>query len=407
MNDKNKDLKTEIVEPKEEEKKAEPSKTSNSSKKVSIVDVFKKLTENKLFKYMFILIGFLIVFLIVMFLISVVFPKKFNYGETEAVMEKAAMKYFNDNPNMLPQEEMAQVNISAERLAELRYMKPLDSYLSKKGICNGTVTVTKNVSNYNYVGYLDCGKEYVTQELYKKIVAPSNVVTGGYGIYNINNEFVFRGEIKNNYVKVDDYLFRIVKVDSNNDVVLILDLPLSISQPWDDRYNNETKYSSGINDYSVSRIKDYLGNVYNGMVKDTLTFSDLTRQRLAPFSACIGPRSAEDTSRNNSAECSKMLKNQTIALLTVADYMNASADTSCQKTIDKACRNYNFLAANNSWWLMTPNAANTHESYMVTVGDIVPRSTNNFIRIRTVIHLSPTAKYSGGTGTEADPYTFR
>ena len=66
--------------------------------------------------------------------------------------------------------------------------------------------------------------------------------TTGNGLYDLNGEKVYRGETVNNYVKLDNALFRIVKIIANNQILLIADDVLdSSSLPYDDRYNSDRK----------------------------------------------------------------------------------------------------------------------------------------------------------------------
>ena len=400
------DLKTEVVNPKIDEEKNKSSNSNNSNKRVG--DIFRKLLQNKMMKYMVMLVGFLVIFLLVMFIVSVLFPGKPSYAKVEATMENAARAYFHDRSDKLPQEELSSVSISAERLAELKYMKTLDKYFKDDTECSGNVTVTKNSADtYNYVGYLDCGKDYVTKEFYKEIIASKNIVNNGYGIYNINNEFVYKGEIKNNYVMVDKLLFRIVKVNSNNEVVLILNEPTTVREVWDDRFNKSQDWESGINDYAVSRARDYLKNMYNVGDDETIKLSANTKEKLVKFNACIGKRKEDETAKDNSVECSRMLSNQIISLLTAADYMNASADVNCRKTLDKSCKNYNYLADDENWWLLTADAKNDFEVYQVDNGIIDIFKASQTAKFKPIIHLGPTTKYDSGKGTEKDPYVFR
>ena len=58
----------------------------------------------------------------------------------------------------------------------------------------------------------------------ENIIANEKIVTSGYGLYAVNGNYVYRGELVNNYVKFGKTLWRIVKITSNNNIVLISDL---------------------------------------------------------------------------------------------------------------------------------------------------------------------------------------
>ena len=100
-------------------------------------------------------------------------------------------------------------------------MKPLAEYVGEDKTCSGVVQVEKSGTNYLYVPYLNCGDDYVTLELYRKVLANETIVTSGYGLYQTNGSYVFRGEVVNNFVKLGESMWRIVKITSNNTMYLI------------------------------------------------------------------------------------------------------------------------------------------------------------------------------------------
>ena len=70
----------------------------------------------------------------------------------------------------------------------------------------------------------------------------------------------------NNYLQLDNYLFRIVKVTSDNKILLILNEMASTSSSYyDDRYNQDRRFNSGFNDYRISRMSEYLDDLYNNI----------------------------------------------------------------------------------------------------------------------------------------------
>ena len=225
-----------------------------------------KSSSNDLRKRMFLVMGFIvggtILLLFILYLCSLLMHKTYDYADIENLMESSAKKYFKDNPNYLPTEEGNIVELDVNNLVAGSYMKNLSEYTGEGVTCSGTIQVEKSGSEYLYTPYLNCGDQYYTEELYKKIVNDNNVVTSGYGLYSHNGSYAYRGEEVNNYVKLDNSLWRIVKVTSNNNVVLIHNDGLPYTQPWDDRYNESRFYAAGINSYGASRIKEYLNKVY-------------------------------------------------------------------------------------------------------------------------------------------------
>ena len=360
--------------------------------------------RKKLMRIMLIVIGVLVIILIVILIISLFTGRNKSYEAIETELENAAKEYYHVKSGLLPKEQGEVVTVNASILAENGYMDPLSELRSGED-CTGRVEVTKINGEIIYTPYLECGDNYVTKELYKAVLEQGLVTTGN-GLYDLNGEKVYRGETVNNYVKLDNALFRIVKIIANNQILLIADNVLdSSSLPYDDRYNSDRNYNSGINDYRVSRIKSSLEEIYNG---NTL-LSNNDKEKLTTFNLCIGKRSEEESINTNGAECSDVLNNQMIGLLTVSDFINASLDSNCKKTTDRSCQNYNYLRLRDAeWWLLTSNNSNTYQAYAVrTYGYIESFNASNMKRIRPTVMLNSNAMIKSGDGSASSPYILK
>ena len=373
------------------------------------------LAKRRMFKFMIFIVGGMILLLLVLYIYSVLSNQTYTYTEIEQIMKRAAISYFRDYPDSLPKNENSIVQIDSSNLSAMEKMKPLSEYLPEGVSCTGTVNVEKIGDEYYYTPYLNCGESYETVELYKKVVESNPVVTTGYGLYSVSGMYVFRGELINNYVQLDNSLWRIVKITSNNNLVLVHAEGFSYSRAWDNRYNNDIRYSSGINDYSASRIKEYLQKIYEEKdpeqqkkKKTTALLSENDKARLVSFSLCVGKKSKTDETNNNSAECSELLSNQRIGILTLSDYLFASVDANCKSATTKSCRNYNYLRIPDSWWLVTASDADTASVYMVEGnGDVSVSYASNYALVRPVVYLSSRVLFLSGDGSEKDPYKVR
>ncbi len=373
---------------------------------------FKTVKDNKeikkkLMRIMLIVVGFLVLFLVIILMMSMVGTGTKSYEEIEKELKEAAIEYYKVQSGLLPQEEGETITVKASTLAEAKLMKPLSS-LRKNESCSGRVEVSKVNDNIIYTPYLDCGKNYTTKELYKAVLE-QGIVTTGSGLYDMNGEKVYRGDNVNNYVSLDNQVYRIVKVTSDNKLLLILnEISSPLSSHYDDRYNPTKKYNSGFNDYQISRIYEYLNNLYNGK-KDLKILSNNDKEKLSSFNLCIGKRNPSETLNNNTVECTNILENQMIGLLTVSDYMNASLDTNCKMTTDRSCQNYNYLRVRDvDWWLLTGNALNNYEAYVVkSSGYIDINTTSGYKKIRPTIMLNNNVMIKSGTGTESNPFVLK
>ena len=378
------------------EEDVKPSKTHQESVKKRMITLMG-----------IIIIG-TVILLFFLYIISLFTARKYEYSDIENVLQKAAISYFEDYPDSLPKEEGSIVEIDHTNLVAAGKMKNLVEYTGDDVACSASVQVEKISTDYIYTPFLNCGDDYSTTELYKKVLQ-DDLVSSGDGLYSNNGSYIYRGEHVNNYVKLDESLWRIVKVTSDNNVVLISDKGISKIKTWDDRYNETTLYASGINSYSVSRVKEYLDKLYAGTNDDEeVLFSNKDRSRMAYHKVCIGKRSKTSESKDNSIECKEVLNNQKLSLLTLSDFMYASIDPNCKNADTKSCRNYNYLVSSYEWWLATGDSDTTTKVYKIeSSGSIKSENAAMYACVRPVIYLNDKVLFKSGKGTLEKPYTVK
>lgn len=363
--------------------------------------------KSKMFKMMGIICGVMVAVLLIIYIASLLSQKEYTYSDLENIMKEASVGYFSAHPEYLPTEEGKIVQVDYTNLVYEERMKDFSEY----GVsCTGKVQVEKVGNDYVYTPYLDCGENYATVELYQKVLSDNQIITSGYGLYSMNDSKVFRGEDVNNYVQLDNSLWRIVKINSDNTLMLIHNDGLHYSQAWDDRYNEDKMYNIGNNQYSTSRIKEYLSKVYTNPSEEDyeVILSDHDKARVTSYTLCTGKRLATSTKNNNSEECTVTSKNTKLGLLTLSDYLNASIDPNCKNSTNKSCLNYNYLVIDSGWWLATANKENTYSAFMVNdSGAVEVANASQYNKVRPVINLSERALFDKGTGTLEDPYTIR
>ena len=380
--------------------------SSTSSKKGSsslINNDFKKF----LIKLAFIIIGGIILLFVVLSLASLG-GKTYSYERIEEIMTTAAESYFSDYSENLPKTELQVVEVETATLSQHGYMKDLSEYTKKGVSCTGKVSVTKSGNDYVYTPNLNCGESYASKTLSSAILEDSKVVTSGYGLYQMNSNYVFRGEKVNNYVQLGETLWRIVKMDSNHNMYLVINEYAGYTTSWDDRYNKNLDYGSGINNYSSSRIKEYLEEIYNEEKEGIRIFTDDDRTKLSLLDVCSAKRDATSKTNNNSIECKTTEKAQKLGLLTISDYINASIDPDCTSASSVSCQNYNYLAIKTGWWTSTAVANSTAYAYAVGSNGVI-RATrcSDYNNVRPVIKLSSRIMITTGDGTENNPYVIK
>ena len=369
--------------------------------------------KKKMIRFMGIIVIVMVILLIILFFASL--GKKgsstYSYSQLESILEKAGKSYFKDHPSYLPEDDGDVVEVVDTTLVAEGKMNDLSEYPTKDGTtCNGSVKVTLENDTYLYSPILNCGDKYSTVSLNSKVLSNEDVVTTGDGLYSRNGEYIFRGENVNNYIMLDKSLWRIVKITANDELVLINEEGVGYTTSWDNRYNEQMRYDAGINNYSVSRIKDYLNEVYTNPDKNNneLIISKKDKSRMVSYNVCIGKRSSTSESKNNEEECKQTLKNQKIGLLTLSDFLYASVDPNCKSADSRSCANYNYLVMNDNWWLVTASSENTYDVFKVqNGGSVVVDSASNYALTRPVIHLNSDVLYNGGKGTLEKPYKVR
>ena len=397
------ELEEEIEETDEEEDDDEDEEESKSSKNKG-QDDFKKF----IIKLALIVVGGIVLLFIVLSIASAFTKGSYSYEKIETIMTNAAKSYFADNPESLPKKENQIVEIEASTLAQAGKMKDLSEYTKKGVTCTGKVSVSKADEEYVYTPSLNCGDAYSDKAIATAVKEDSKVVTSGYGLYNMNNGLVFRGETVNNYVQINEDLWRIVKIDSSNNTYLIKEKYIGYSAAWDDRYNSEAKYNIGINNYSTSRIKEYLGELYEETKEDLVFLSDADKTKLSSYEVCTGKRTLDSTNNTNELECKSTVAGQKLGLLTVSDYINASIDPNCTSPQSPSCQNYNYLTVDYRWWTATAVANSTSTAFIIDEqGNVTAAKCNAYNKIRPVIKLSSRIMVSSGNGTEKNPYIIK
>jgi len=357
--------------------------------------------DEKLKKIIIIVIGIFIVFILFLFLVS-----SCKSRLTPELLEKEIVNkvenYYEKHEEELPSPNSVMV-LSINDLSTRGIIKELDNLLEKDTNCSGNITIENNNGYYMYSPSLSCSsptKTYVTKNLKETLI--ENTVTSGSGLYNLNNEYYFRGDNLNNYLTFDGIKWRITKINNNGTIRLLEDSRRQ-TVVWDNRYNttklSETGINSFINNGLNSRMKDYLDNIYNS--EEVL--SNKGKGYIKATTLCIGKRSTEETNNTGAIECTETLDNQYLGLLQINEFLLASLDPNCSKTTAIECTNYNYLANFvNPYWSITANSENNHQVYKISTNVSSSNASNNGMA-RLVINISENTNVTG-TGTEEDPF---
>ena len=196
-----------------------------------------------------------------------------------------------------------------------------------------------------------------------KIIEDETIVESGDGLYLINNNYVYKGSKVDNYVLIGDILFRIIRINSDKTMDLVMD-----------EYVNKQEWNKTITTYDKSSIKEYLEKNILPIVKsDNLVKTTYCTDKVYELSEI----SCENTDNNSY-----------IRLLGLNDYLNSLNDSDSYMNGEYVWL-YN-AGKNNAW--------HTTEKY---VSNSAP---TNMYGVKGVITLKNSITYLKGTGTIDNPY---
>ncbi|MDE5630519.1 MAG: hypothetical protein K2I70_02860 [Bacilli bacterium] len=367
--------------------------------------------DQKMMKTLGGIIAGFVVFIFILFMISSCSKTTYTYDKLETKMMDVAKSYFEANKDELPKEDKDTKTLTLKKMISDGKIEELTELFDNDEVkCDGNVTVTNNNGYYIYTPYLNCGKDYESVYLKDKIIENSLVTEESsnpkYGLYEVGDQYIMKGEVDNNYVKFADQLFRVVRINDDGTIRLLQVAGLK-QQVWDNRFNPDFNYNGGINEYFYnglnSRVKDAIENYYN----DSAVWNDEAKGYMVKSDLCIGKRSQADVTKDGSTECSKKLNDQVFGLLSVYEIMQASLDTNCNNTVAKSCANYNWLSTSEeSIWTATADAENSQYVYVLYKIPTI-NNASAYANVNVVFNLTDKAIYVDGDGTIEKPYVFK
>ena len=325
-----------------------------------------------------------------------------SYDQIENIVVEAAEKYYEQKSDLLPTKEGESVRVNVGTLIEANLLSEIYDPNDKSNKCNGYVDVIKIVNTYSYMPYLNCPGNYEPEYLADKI-KNSTLDEYGNGVYEMNGEYVYRGDDVKNYVIFANQVWRIIKVDKQGDIEIVLADEQNYNRAeWDTSYNPEIGRSYGkTTDYLHTSIRRSLQAYYDEVL------DDFSRSRIVPKNICVGPKQF-DAKENEDEECSVIKENEYVSLLRVSDYPKASLDSGCTLYSALECTNRNYFAITGSinTWLLTRVLDNSYEVYTLAGGIDYDQAYRNK-KICPVVYLSKSVIVSSGDGSYDDNYIIK
>ena len=203
----------------------------------------------------------------------------------------------------------------------------------------------------------------VLLNLSSSIINDSELVTSDDGLHLINGNYVYKGKNVNNYILVDNILFRILRINKDKTIDLVMD-----------DYVNKMAWNEEITTYKKSDIYKYLNE------KILKIFN---QDNLVKTSFCIDP-----VYELNEISCDETDNESYIRLLGINDYLNSINDDQTFIEIENVWL-YNH-GKNNAWH--------------TTANYISNSSPNNLYGVLPVITLKNSITYLRGDGSINNPY---
>ncbi len=187
----------------------------------------------------------------------------------------------------------------------------------------------------------------------------------GNGLYEENGALVYKGKIDNNYIKYSGYIWRIIKINSDSSIEIVMDKPL-----------NYMMYDQEMKDYLHSNINEYLNNYF---IK-TLNTNYILKSVL-----CL-----DNVEKINEIKCENKNYDYQVKLLSIIDYLNSRIDN--ESYLDDE----DVLLMNN----------NSQKVWKINNKNLSLNNTDNMYKIKPVVLLSNQIKYINGNGTKDNPYNI-
>lgn len=325
-----------------------------------------------------------------------------SYSSIESKMINAAKNYYNERQEKLPKEDGGSVKVTIGTLIDAELIKEIKDPNNKEQTCDGFVQVKKVEDNYAFIPFLTCKGNYEPQYLIDAI-KESKQDEYGNGVYEMDGEYVYRGDDVNNYVTFNNQTWRIIKIDTDNTVELVYyEEDNSARYSWDTDYNPEPERYYGVTtDYLHSDIRKSLVEFYE------TNFTDEAKAHIVAKDICIGKKAIDDK-ESAEEECSVVKENEKIGLLRVSDYPKASLDSGCISYDYAECSNRNYFASSYiDTWLLTTTSDDTYQAYLLNGAGVNEDSASVLNGINPVIFLDSDVMIISGDGSLDNPYVIK
>lgn len=201
--------------------------------------------------------------------------------------------------------------------------------------------------------------------LSNEITSKSEIVYEESGLYINSGNYIYKGDVSNNYLRFNNMLWRIVKINKDDTIDIILDDYINVLN-WD----NENK------DYINSNVYDYLNNYF---------LKNINKDMLNKISVCT-----DKFDNLTDLACNNVSNDNYVSLLDVSNFLNSVVDSKSYLVKDSEI-----------FWLSNQGSEKMWHTNGVNVSI---SEGSSFYEVRPFVTLKATTILYEGDGTKEKPY---
>lgn len=192
---------------------------------------------------------------------------------------------------------------------------------------------------------------------------------------NINNNYYFEGTEINNYLTYSNLIWRIIRINEDNSVTVVLDNPITALSAGESKSFSDSYINMWLNDN---------GEEYSGILKNNL---NKTNEYLAYTNTC-----SDQINDIKNITCKEHTQDILITVPSLTDYVNTGGQ--------------NGFMNNKEYYYLTNTNKDNKLWYIDNEGKVGTADYTNIIGIKPVITIKNTVKLVSGNGSENNPYTI-
>ncbi len=198
------------------------------------------------------------------------------------------------------------------------------------------------------------------------ITGKSEYATDGEdGLYSSSGNYIYKGNVNNNYLKYNNMLWRIVRINSDKSIDIILDDYINIL-PWD----------NSLKKFKESEIFKYLNTEFlNNLDKSMLTENVFCTDEINDLTKIT---------------CNNQNSDSYVKLLDVANFLNSINNS----------KSY-LVKSDEIFWLSNIDSEKVWHTNGINVSESL---SNVFYEIKPMVRLKETNLYVEGDGSKTNPY---